>query len=159
MPGQVSKGCGQQEENGTDFPSVASLSPPTAAGDFSFSLHFYLSLIVLGLQGCTQAFSSCSKLASHCSSFSCCEARDLDRGLNRCSSQAWGPHGMGHPPKAGIEPLSPALAGRFLTTGPPGKSLGSFLKYKLKACQLPHFKTRRTIPALISDNLSRILST
>ena len=26
-------------------------------------------------------------------------------------------------PGPGIEPMSPALAGRFLTTGPPGKSL------------------------------------
>ena len=26
-------------------------------------------------------------------------------------------------PQPGIEPLSPALEGRFLTTGPPGKSL------------------------------------
>ena len=71
----------------------------------------FLFISVLGLQGCTQAFSSCSKLASHCSGFSCCKAQDLDRGLDRCSSQAWGPHGMGHPPKAGIEPMSPALAG------------------------------------------------
>ena len=27
-------------------------------------------------------------------------------------------------PQPGIEPVSPALPGRFLTTGPPGKSLG-----------------------------------
>ena len=26
-------------------------------------------------------------------------------------------------PEPGVEPMSPALAGRFLTTGPPGKSL------------------------------------
>ena len=26
-------------------------------------------------------------------------------------------------PRPGIEPMTPALAGRFLTTGPPGKSL------------------------------------
>ena len=26
-------------------------------------------------------------------------------------------------PRPGIEPVSPALEGRFLTTGPPGKSL------------------------------------
>ena len=38
-------------------------------------------------------------------------------------------------PRPGIEPASPALAGRFLTAGPPGKSLfWSFLiliKFKL----------------------------
>ena len=31
-------------------------------------------------------------------------------------------------PRPGIEPMSPALAGRFLTTVPPGKSLYLFLK-------------------------------
>ena len=30
-------------------------------------------------------------------------------------------------PRPGLEPVSPALAGRFLTTAPPGKSLISFL--------------------------------
>ena len=30
-------------------------------------------------------------------------------------------------PRPGIEPMSPALAGGFLTTGPPGKSCNDFL--------------------------------
>ena len=30
-------------------------------------------------------------------------------------------------PQPGIEPVSPALVGGFLTTGPPGKSLSSFI--------------------------------
>ena len=30
--------------------------------------------------------------------------------------------GMWDLPRSGSEPMSPALAGRFLTTGPPGKS-------------------------------------
>ena len=34
-------------------------------------------------------------------------------------------------PRPGIEPVSPALAGRFLTTGPPGKSLQEFF---LRGC-------------------------
>ena len=41
-------------------------------------------------------------------------------------------HGLSHPlacgisvPQPQIEPASPALGGRFLTTGPPGKSLNS----------------------------------
>ena len=37
------------------------------------------------------------------------------------------PYGMWNLPGLGIEPMSPALAGRFLTTGPPEKSSwGSF---------------------------------
>ena len=35
---------------------------------------------------------------------------------------AHGFHSTWNPPRPGIEPASPALAGRFLTTGPPGKS-------------------------------------
>ena len=31
------------------------------------------------------------------------------------------PSGTWDPPEPGIEPVSPALARRFLTTGPPGK--------------------------------------
>ena len=47
----------------------------------------------------------CSAQDSRCSSFSCCSSRALD-------------------PEPGLEPPSPALAGEFLTTGPPGSSPG-----------------------------------
>ena len=33
--------------------------------------------------------------------------------------------------RTGIEPTSPALAGRFLTTGPPGKSQNIFMLFYL----------------------------
>ena len=39
-----------------------------------------------------------------------------------CSAWAQLPHRMWNPPRPGIEPVSPALAVRFLTTGPPRKS-------------------------------------
>ena len=42
-------------------------------------------------------------------------------GLSSCG--VWGP------PWPAIEPLSPALLGKFLTTGPPGKPRKSFLNY------------------------------
>ena len=35
---------------------------------------------------------------------------------------------MRNPLKPGIKPVSPGLAGRFLTTGPPGKSLKDYFK-------------------------------
>ena len=35
--------------------------------------------------------------------------------------------GMRDPPRPGLEPVSPALAGRFSTTAPPGKPLFVFL--------------------------------
>ena len=80
--------------------------------------------------------------ASHCSGFSCCGVRALGtrasvvaaHGLSSCGSQALERrlsscgarasllHGMWDHPGPGLEPVSPALAGGFLTTAPPGKS-------------------------------------
>ena len=59
---------------------------------------------------------------SLCSDFSCCGARALGSGLGSCGTPASLPWGMYTLPRPGIEPVYPALAGRFLTTGPPGKS-------------------------------------
>ena len=41
--------------------------------------------------------------------------------VSSCGVWAELPHGMWNPPRPGVEPMSPALAGRFLTTGSPGK--------------------------------------
>ena len=85
------------------------------------------------LHGSAQAF--------HCSGFSCCGAWGLGvwasvavaHGLSRCGSQAlerrlssYGAQaqllrGMWDLPRPGLDPMSPALAGGFLTTEPPGK--------------------------------------
>ena len=88
----------------------------------------------------------CSARASHCGSFSCCGAWAVGtqasvvvaHGLSSCGSWAlehrlsscgaWAQllHGMWDLPGPGLEPVSPALAGGFLTTMPPGKSLHIF---------------------------------
>ena len=47
----------------------------------------------------------------------------VEHGLSGCHPRAPLPHNMWNLPGPGIEPVSPALAARFLTTGPPGKSL------------------------------------
>ena len=90
----------------------------------------------------TGATLRCSAWASHCSGFSCCGAWALGaqasvvvaRGLSSCGSQALEHslsscgarvqllHGIWDLPGPGLEPVSPALAGRFLTTAPPEKS-------------------------------------
>ena len=72
----------------------------------------------------------CGARASHCGGFSCCGARALGawasvavaRGLSSCGAQALLFRGMWDLPRPGIEPVSPELAGGFLTTEPPGKS-------------------------------------
>ena len=43
-------------------------------------------------------------------------------GFSSCDAWAQLPCGMWNLPKAGIKLVLPALAGRFLPTGPPGKS-------------------------------------
>ena len=40
----------------------------------------------------------------------------LEHGLSSCGAPAWLPCGTWDPPRPGIEPVSPALAGGFLTT-------------------------------------------
>ena len=49
------------------------------------------------------------------------------RRLSSCGSQAQLLRGMWDLPRPGLEPMSPALAGRFSTTAPPGKPLFLFL--------------------------------
>ena len=48
-------------------------------------------------------------------------------GFSSCGMQAQLFRGMWYLPGAGLEPVSPALAGGFLTTAPPGKSQASFI--------------------------------
>ena len=45
-----------------------------------------------------------------------------EHGLGSCGSQAELVCSMWNLPGAGVEPTSPVLAGRLLTTAPPGKS-------------------------------------
>ena len=91
------------------FVAVRGLSPVAESGGFSL-------VAVWGL------LSSCGMWASHCSGSSCLGTRALEYGLSSCGTQTLLPHGMWNLPGPGIEPMSPTLAGRFLTTGPAGKS-------------------------------------
>ena len=64
--------------------------------------------------------SGCRAQAAHCDRFSCGGASAPGaRAQLLCST--W------HLPGPGIEPMSPAVAGGFLTTGPPGVLLCSLL--------------------------------
>ena len=78
--------------------------------------------------------SSCCVQASHCSGFSCCEAqalgctgfsgcgsRALEDSLHSCGTEASLLSSMWDLPGSGIEPTSPALAGRLYTTEPPAR--------------------------------------
>ena len=59
--------------------------------------------------------------ASHRHGLSCCGAQALERRLSSCGAWAQLLRGMWDLPRPGLEPVSPALAGRFSTTAPPRK--------------------------------------
>ena len=85
---------------------------------------------VLGPRLCARAFSSCGKRGPLfiavrgppiITASLVAEHRLQMRRLSSCGSRAQLLRGMWDPPRPGLEPVSPALAGRFSTTAPPGK--------------------------------------
>ena len=62
-------------------------------------------------------------MGSRRAGFSSCGAWTLEHRLSTCVARAKLLYGMWDLPGPGLEPVSPALAGGFLTTAPPGKSL------------------------------------
>ena len=87
-------------------------------------------MAVLGLRFCARAFSSCGKqgplfIVVHgpltIMASLVAEHRLQTRRLSNCGSRAQLLHGIWDLPRPGVEPVSPALAGRFSTTVPPGK--------------------------------------
>ena len=97
---------------------------------FNFYLFIHLFLAVLGLRFCARAFSSCGERGSLfiavrgpliIAASLAAEHRLQTRRLSNCGSRAELLRGMWDLPRPGLEPVSPALAGRLSTTAPPGK--------------------------------------
>ena len=97
---------------------------------FKFYLFIYLFLAVLGLRFCARAFSSRGKRGPlliavrgplTIAASLVAEHRLQTRRLSGCGSRAQSLRGMWDPPRPGLKPVSPALAGRLSTTAPPGK--------------------------------------
>ena len=87
-------------------------------------------MAVLDLHFCARAFSSCGKrgplfITVHgpliIVASLVAEHRLQTLRLSNRGSRAQLLHGMWDPPRPGLEPASPALAGRLSTTAPPGK--------------------------------------
>ena len=133
---------------------------------------------MLGLRFCARAFSSCGErgplfIAVHrpltvVASF-VAEHRLQTRRLSSCGSRAQLLRGMWDLPRSGLEPVSPALAGRFSTAAPPGKPCCFILRCVLHLqfgllhsinpscspfiCKAIHFSTLPWIsPAAGNDN-------
>ena len=100
---------------------------------FQNFIYLFLFWAVRGLCCCKQVssgcgewgpLSSCDVQASYCCGFSCGRARALQHvGFSSLGAQALLPYGMWNLPRPGVEPVSPALADGFLTTGPPEMSI------------------------------------
>ena len=91
---------------------------------------------MLGLCFCARAFSSCGErgplFIAVCGPLTIAaslvaEHRLQTRRVSSCGARAQLLRGRWDLPRPGLEPVSPALAGRLSTTAPPGKPLCSFL--------------------------------
>ena len=100
-------------------------------------LFIYLVLAVLGLCFSARAFSSCGEWGPLFIAVSgpltvaaslVAEHRLQRRRLSSCGSRTQLLRGMWDLPRPGLEPVSPALAGRLPTTAPPGKPYLYFFK-------------------------------
>ena len=125
--------------------------------DILFFFNFYLfyfwlcwvCVVALGLPlvVASRGYSSLQCVGFSCGDFSCCGAwalgarasvvvahglsscgsRALEHRLSSCGARASLLRGTWDLPGPGLEPVSPALAGGFLTTAPPGKLIFFFL--------------------------------
>ena len=95
-----------------------------------FYLFIYLFMAVLGLRFCVRAFPSCGKRGPlfiavrgplTITASLVAEHRLQTHRFSSCGSRAQLLRGMWDPPRPGLEPVSPALAGGLPTTAPPGK--------------------------------------
>ena len=116
--------------------SFNSISPQPFFLSFFFLIFLFiiyllfLFLAVLGLRFCARALSSCGEWGPlfiavrgplTIAASLVAEQRLQTRRLSSCGSRAQLLHGMWDLPRPGLKPVSPALAGRFSTTAPPGK--------------------------------------
>ena len=113
---------------------------------YFFYKFIYLFLAVLGLRFCARHFSSCGERGPlfiavrrppTIAASLVAEHRLQTRRLSSCGSWAQLLRSMWDLPRPGLEPVSPAPAGRLSTTAPPGKPY-MFLLF-------PFFKQRQKL--------------
>ena len=112
---------------------------------FNLILFIYLWLcwVLVSVRGLSLLAVSGGHYSSRCAGLSLSrplfvvEHRLQTRRLSSCGSRAELLRGMWDLPRPGLEPVSPALAGRLSTTAPPGKPINFFLNLKTRTVQ--HF--------------------
>ena len=136
------------------------------------------SLLHMGFLQLQQAGATprCDAWVSHCCAFSCCRvwalgvwasvvvARRpsscgswaLECRLSSCGARAQLLRGMWDLPRPGIESMSPALAGRFSTTAPPGKPRNVLFIPTLTDEEIEHQRCLATCPMSGSKQAARM---
>ena len=103
-------------------------------------------MAALGLRFCARALSSCGERGPlliavrgplTIAASLVAEHRLQTRRLSNCGSRAQLLRGMWDPPRPGLQPVSPAPAGRLPTTAPPGKPQGVAFVCRVDAGSLP----------------------
>ena len=89
-------------------------------------IYLWLCWVFVSVQGLSLVAASGGHSSSRCAGLTIvaslvAEHRLQTHRLSNCGSQAQLLRGMWGLPRPGLEPVSPALAGRFSTTAPPGK--------------------------------------
>ena len=93
---------------------------------FIYLFIFWLCWVFVSVRGLSPVVASGDHSSPRCAGLSLswplvAEHRLQTRRLSSCGSWAQLLRGMWDPPRPGLEPVSPALAGRLSTTAPPGK--------------------------------------
>ena len=117
---------------------LTSLTLTDSSLAFFFLIFNFFLFLAVGLRFCARAFSSYGErgplfIAVHgpltVAASLVAEHKLQTHRLSSCGSRAQLLRGMWDLPRSGLEPVSPALAGRFSTTAPPGKPpLGFYFK-------------------------------
>ena len=97
-------------------------------------IYFWVCWVFVSVRGLSLVVASGGHSSSQCMDLSLSrplvvEHKLQTRRLSNCGSRAQLLYSMWDLPRPGLEPVSPALAGRFSTTAPPGKPQPSFDGY------------------------------
>ena len=101
---------------------------------FFYLFYLWLCWVFVSVRGLSLVAASGGHSSSRCAGLSLsrplvAEHRLQARRLSNCGSRAQPPRGIWDLPRPGLKPVSPALAGRFSTTAPPGKPTLSILSW------------------------------
>ena len=117
------------------FVSVRGLSLVAESGGHSSSRCAGLSLSWPLLLRCTGSRRAGLVVVAH--GLSSCGSQALEGRLSSCGALAYLLRGMWDLPGPGLEPVSPAFAGRFSTAVPPGKPCRLILTVLCKVEEVP----------------------